>query len=748
MQIFTGAEKGHRIIEVIGIGIGSILILSVLGFAVLVHLRQELRVVLVPAVPLIGAAYLVVVLHLTGLFLPVRVGIWVAVGVAIAGMLLQFWRGRIAFVDWFSALPNLVSVSVVGLLGALLAWLPSLLAGSSLPMQATESNDAFYYVSVSRWALDHAITALPDIGISPLTGADSPAFGPAYESVHYSLRVGQEVLQAGLGVLTTVPIVNGFSPLLGVWVFLISGGAWTLGAAFGISRVARLVMGGMLVASFSVQSQVLQQNADSLLGISFLPLVVGLVSMVVRPTPDHPRPPLWLPGLALAAILGTYSEYLPLLGVTLASLTLIGPLGGLRSALFRAGGLIGLSIAMGPLIWFKTVSSLLFIGALTADGNGQGATVSAIARQITEPWRPFLSVVWPAKLSFLAIAVLAVFVVVGLVAALATLFFRRTRPYAVGGLVLASGIVLFIGSRGNEYITRRAADMLSPLLIIAVVLGASAVIQAIGRERRRTIRRALTIGVLALSVGGIGSSSYLTARMIIHERKDDRVVSPQVAEAATWVTRADGHENGNDVTAAVATMYDQLWLSDALAGAPDVSYVNLRGDLGYRGNLKLTSYWDGELDPYVLVGPGSYFAAGNHSVVEEDGIFSLLDLSSGPTTVVVPYQRDDLPRDGRGSWSWTLNPDGSISGGSGSGLQILSSAASLDETFLLLTGVAPGATVNLFQGQVLIGTQTVEKEDFRMSLDGVHLDAGTAQVEVRVAAHDTSPLTLKGIVNG
>jgi hypothetical protein len=711
---------------------------------VIVQVRPDARRLLVPAAPLVGAAYLVVALHLTGIFLPAGIGVWIAFAFAVLALVVRFFFDRGALTDWFSAIPDAIRVAAIGLLGAAMALTPSFLANSPLVMQATQANDAFYYVTVSQWVAGHSVTTLPSLGLSPLTGLDSPAFGPAYESIHYSLRVGQELVQAGLSTLTSIPLVAGFTPWLGVWVFLIAGGAWVLGAAFGLPRLGRLALGALLAVSFSVQGQVLQQNADSLLGVAFLPLAIGLVVMAVRPQGDHPRVPLWLPALTLAALTGTYTEYLPLLGVTLASIVLIGPLSGLRLSVLRAAGLVGLSLAFGPLIWWRAVKGLLFAGSLAAQGNTAGIAPIELAKRFARPVLAYLRVTWPS-VSSLVVVGLVIFLVLSAIALVAAFFNRRTRPFAIGGVVLSALVVLYIGSRGSEYIFRRATDLLMPLLIFGVVLGAGVIVAEL-RGNRSGVRagRAVPLGVAAIAIVGVLAPSYLSLRLVIQERADDRIVSAEVGEAADWISKVGGND-GEKVTAAVATLYDQLWLSAALVNEPDVSFVNMRGDLGYRGNQKLLSYWDGELDPFILVGPGAYALAGDEAIVRQNGLFELLDLSRGPVTVAVPVALDPSPpMTGLGRWSWIVDKDGRISGGPSTTVQLLSSATDLDGSYLLVDGLKAGTTLNLKQGDALLQTVTSTGTTTRVPLVGVSLADGTARVRFDLVGQST-PLTLKGL---
>ena len=85
-------------LDVIAITLSGFVLLSLFGIAILMLVPVAQRGILLPAVPLFGAAFLVVTLHLTGLFVAVRLGIWIAVALAVGLLILGLLRHRSAHV--------------------------------------------------------------------------------------------------------------------------------------------------------------------------------------------------------------------------------------------------------------------------------------------------------------------------------------------------------------------------------------------------------------------------------------------------------------------------------------------------------------------------------------------------------------------------------------------------------------------------------------------------------------------------
>jgi hypothetical protein len=715
--------------------VAAFAILGVVGLALVLNLAPKQRLVLFPAAPVLGAVVLVVLLHLSSLALPVNAGIWIVAALAVAALVAAVVRNRSwRFVPARSVVAAVVVVAV-GAAGAVLTLLPSILAQSPLAIQPTAGNDAFYYVSVAQWVRDNALTATPDIGTGPGSGSDSPAYGPALESLRLGLRVGQELVNAGISTMLGVTPVATISPMLGVYVALLPGGAWVLGTAFRLPAAARVVLGALLVTSFSLISQTLNQNADSVLGIAFLPLVIGLCALVLFRTRGQGRvAPVWLAAAALAALVGTYTEYVPFLFAALGGLALIGPLATLATRVLRALGILGLSVLIGPVIWFRAVQGLLLAATLSSAGATEVPTALETAWRFTGPYQGVLRGFDPAlggTVTTLSVVVLLAGVGVGVVLALAS---SRTRGLAIGGAFVASAGAAFIAMRSTAYITGRAIDMVTPLLVIVAVLGWSVAGRWTMAVPRRPVAIVLTSLLVAAGVGGSLAGARVAANNATVKASDDRVVSAEFEEAAGWID-ALGDSDGADVSVAVGTQFDQLWLSDALAELPDVSYINLRGDLGYRSDLDLVDFWDGEPDRYVLVGPGAYASYDPDALIESNTRFFLLDLTKD-ATVAIPVIDD-------GNWSWVVDASGAISSLKSARVQLLTSRADLSGVSLTFTGVAAGATLTLD------GSPTSQPAPaaggVELALADVPVVDGLAELVVTSSPDELAGFTLAGV---
>ncbi|MEA9984427.1 hypothetical protein [Subtercola sp. RTI3] len=675
-----------------------------------------------------------VVLHLTGTFLPARVGIWVAVSLAVVALAVSVVRERS---EWFVPLRSVGAWGVslaVGVPGAILALAPSLLAGSPQLVSATVSNDGFYYASVVDWLTGHPVLALPNIGANPLLGLDSPAYGPAAESLRSGLRVGQELVQAGLGSLTGLGPVSAFSPWIGLWVLLVPGGLWVLGEVFHVARIGRVILGLVVVTSFSLVDQVLRQNADSLLGIAFLGLVIALVAAGVSAPRKERVTPLWLAALVVAALVGTYTEYLPFAGVTLVMVVLLRAPRAVPRALARALVIIGLSIVLGPLIWARAIQNSLFVGGIAAGGGGTTLSFGEGVGRLLGPYQAIFEPNGVVTYGHTGQVLLTLVVLAILAGCVLALIGRRSRPLAVGA-ALSAAIIVYIAFKGNDYVTSRGAAIVTPLVFTAAVLGWVNLYRWARRSQRSTTdptarsnsRRGRSLAVLVAGAAAaavtVGIGVNFAFVNTVDARSDDVLVSAEFHEAASWVSRI-GNGDGSAVAVASATLFQQLWISEALSSAPDVSYISLRGDLGYRGNLTMHTFWADQPERYVLLGRGAFGSYDPSAVVEQNSQFVLLDLTK-PATVAVPVVAAP-------SWSYVTDASGAISSSAAGVVQLLTSEQSLAGLSLQVRGLAPGSTVTLEQNGSPVASIDAAGEALKLPLTGVTVQNSLAQVTIAV----------------
>ncbi|CAN5126571.1 hypothetical protein BH09ACT6_BH09ACT6_24440 [soil metagenome] len=723
------------IVAVIATVVLGLAILSLFGLAVVSVVKSAQRAFIFPALPLIGAAYLVVVLHLTGLFLPVSVGAWIAA--VIAAGALAFWVVRhrsLRIVPIRSVVEYAIAVAV-GIPGAVLSLLPSLLAHSPLVIQPNASNDANYYVSVIDWVIRHPFTQVPDIGTNPLTGADSPAFGSAQNSIVSGLRLGQELVQAGLDSLTGLHSVATFSPWLGLWILVVPGGIWVLGAAFAMRPAWRAGLGLVAVTSFSLVNQVLTQNADSLLGIAFLPVVIGVFIVVVEQNRRDRAAPLWLAAVLLAALVGTYTEYLPFVGFVLVLIVVIRSPRLIWPAVLRALSVLGLSLILGTVIWYRAIQNVMLAAGVASTGEPVPVSISRALARLLGPYEPVvLTGQGPAYPFFEQIQLwLAIGgVLVGILAAIA---FKRSRGLALGAVVSAL-LVVYIAYRGNDYSAGRGAALVAPIAIVVAGIGWFE-----GSRRLQSGGKSIAAGCVAvvatfLALLWIVFGVRFALEFTVDERSNDQIVTNDYAEAAGWVTSV-GSGDGGTVAVATNSLFQQLWVAEALSTVPDVSYVSLRGDLGYRSSLTQLSYWDQTPERYVLVGRGAYADYDASAVVDQNSTFTFLDLSRG-AVVAVPVVLNP-------SWAYIPDASGATASQASGSVQLLSGVADLAGYSLTVTSLAPGDVVTIRQNGRIVSSTTATTTAVRAPLAGVEMADSLARVTIAVDTDSGGPFALGGI---
>ncbi|GAA0999332.1 hypothetical protein [Subtercola frigoramans] len=710
-------------------------LLSLFGLAVVSVVEPSRRAFLFPALPLIGAAFLVVVLHITGLFLPVSIGVWIAAALAVAALAIAIGRQRsLRFVPIRAVVEYGVAVAV-GVPGAVLGLLPSLLARSPLAIQPNASNDANYYVSVIDWLIGHPFTRVPDIGTNPVTGADSPAFGSAQNSIISGLRLGQELVQAALDSVTGLHSVATFSPWLGLWVLLVPGAIWVLGAAFALKPVWRAGIGLVAVTSFSLVNQVLTQNADSLLGIALLPLVIAVIIVVIESTRAERRAPLWLAALLLAALVGTYTEYLPFLAIVLVLIVLVRPPRQIWPAMLRAVTVLGLSMVMGAVIWYRAVQNLLLVAGVASTGAPVPVSAGRALARLLGPYEPVL-VPGPGPahplLERIELGLIIAGVTLGILAAIVG---KRSRGLAIGTIVSAV-VVAYIAYRGNDYSAGRGAGLVTPLAIAVAGIGWAGIHSWLKKRSKPTT--ALTFSVVAAGLAVLCAffGVKVTNSFTVDEQSNDQIVTNDYAEAAAWVSGL-GSGDGSSVAVATNSLFQQLWVAQALRDVPDVSYVSLRGDLGYRSSLSQLSYWNQTPERFVLVGSGAYADYDPSAVTEQNSTFTLIDLSKS-AVVAVPVVVQP-------SWSYIPDAAGATFSQATGAVQLFSGVPDLARYSLEVTGLNPGEVIEVRQNGTVISSTTAISGEVDAPLAGTGLTDSLARVTVSVNTTTGGPFALGGI---
>jgi len=610
-------------------------LLSLLGLMLLAAVAPELRHALLPAAPLVGVAFLVAALHATGLILSVRRGLVVVVLLAVVVLVVGVRRGRVRpLVDRPSAAWSLAGLAL-GIPFALVALAPSAILDASRVVSPSASNDAVWYVSVSSWLEDHPITDVPAIPLAPAESADPgvPADGPAVSALTFPLRVGQELVQASLNVVTGTSPITTFTPWVATWVLLLPGGCLAAAALLRLGRGVGVLAGVVMASSVVLVQQVYNQNAASVLGIALAPLVLAAV---VAGLERDRRMPLLLAGLLLSGLVGTYSEYAPFIAPALAAALLLRR-SGLGVAAARGVGVLLLAVAMAPLAWYRALQGLIGVRGGAADAFPspfRDAPLYVVLNRLVG--------VGPAEAgaerSWLAILLAAV-VVAGVLLAVAL---GPHRGLWIGLLGVALPFIAWLSIQRLGYTQRRAVEIVLPLVLFIAVAGWVTLVARLSRgaggEGRRQVRVGRWTGapialVLAAALlvplvvfVGVNVRSSLSA----FARADlaPRHVDSDFFDARQWVIDA-GDE---DVSVLVPSFFDQQWMTLVLRDDEQVEYPAIRPDY-----FRTESFWTGEADRFWLVGNGVQVDADPDVVVHSNARFRLLDLSRGEAVIAAPY---------------------------------------------------------------------------------------------------------------
>lgn len=606
-------------------------VLALLGAAVLSAAGPAARHALLPAAPLVGVAFLVVVLHATGLVVGVRGGLPVAVALALVLVVVGLRRGSARpFLDRRS-----LAWTAAGLMVAIpftvVAAAPSLRLHSSGVVSPSPSNDAVWYVSVSQWLERHSILDVPVIPGAPDGISDGvPGDGPAVSALTFPLRVGQELVQAALNVLTGTSPLDTFSPWLAAWVLLVPGGCIAAGALLGIGRRTGLVAGGVIAASAVLVQQVYAQNAASVLGIA---LALPVVACVVAAVGPDPRVPLLLAALMLSGFVATYTEYAPFAGPALVGAVLLRR-GGLVPAVRRAAAVVALAVLISPLGWWRAVGTMTSVRGGAADAWRSPFTA-----------RPLVTInrlvgAGPAsgglQPSVIGLA-LGLLVLAGMVLAL---WLGPVRGMWLGLLAVGLPFLGYLSLQKLGYTQRRAVEIAVPLALFMSVTGWSTLLARV-RERTaetgprwRGVRVVPSLAAAALlAVALLWSGVNVRSSLAVDDGVDvaHRHVDASYAQAVGWVQRYGGHE-GKDVSVLVPDYFEQHWLVISLADEEEVEYPAIRQDY-----FRTTSFWSGGTDRYWLVGDGVQVDADEGVVVAANDHFRLLDLSRGEAVLAAPF---------------------------------------------------------------------------------------------------------------
>jgi len=288
-------------------------ILLAAGMALVALTPARARPSLLPATPALGAAGLVVVLHVSGLVRPAGTTapiIVAALAVSLPFSLRALWRPRLP--AWSKRL--FAGCSALGVGVAAFALVPVLLAGRATVVDPGVGNDSLAFVSLTDWFEHHTLPATPHLRVDP------PAYGYVRTHQGLSARVGQDLLQATLAAALHKDPSQTWYAVTCAWLALLPGTVAAAGLLLYRSRITAVAAGAGAAASATVIGQVFNQNSASLLGIALAPLGLAVIVTHLEPARElavgadaGPPWPAWVGAVVLAGLIGAYSEYLAIL---------------------------------------------------------------------------------------------------------------------------------------------------------------------------------------------------------------------------------------------------------------------------------------------------------------------------------------------------------------------------------------------------------------------------------------------------
>lgn len=651
--------------------LGQLAVLSVLGLAALSIVPSRGRELLLPAAPVFGAGLLAVVMSTTSRFSSALWGLIATVLVAAAIVVLAVYKGRRPWVFSRSALVTTALVWLVCAPGLLVALIPSAIVGDNLAVMPNGNHDAYYYAAESAWLHDHSFSPGPDFSGNPGDGNATPAYGPMLKSLELSIRIGQPMVQAALDWVLGTQSVQTVTPLGALWVFLVGVATFVAVRLLRAGWWAALAGAALASSSAVLVQQAFQQNMDSLLGASLALLAIATMLAALRtagrPKDAPPDPPadeapgvgLWPAVLSLAALVAVYTEYSlfvapAILGAVFLGGPWRGPWRGLGPRLRRGLTVALLAVVIAPSAWWIAARSFSqnhagYPGTSPFYSDGFFYAVSRVlgikteGGELTESHRHFQVIALVATLLGLAM-------LIGIVASIVRNPFRGawiallvvTVPYLVG-----------LSLKNLGYGQARAVSIVMPIVIVIAVLGWSELYPTLHGLAARALKRPAWVD--RALVGACALAVVATAGVNLHA--DKAAVKPDLVRLLHYDATADtraldwaqlyGGKDGRGISVANPDFTTQLWLAYTLRNLPLVSYPRLRFDY-----LMRVGYWDGEVDPYFIVGAGAFFAGGK--VLDKSDKLTLVDFSDRAGVVAFPENQME--------WWADAKPDGAMNG--------------------------------------------------------------------------------------
>lgn len=699
-------------IPTLGIVALQFALLTAAGWSALSLLPQRTRDQWAPATPLVGAAFLVVVLSSTIQVMSAQRGMLVVGALALVLVGIAVKLGRRPWLIGRRALATSAVVLLASLGGTAVALLPTHYVGDNMAAPSGGSLDLFYYASESAWLRDHPVEPGPTIGDVPGSGNATPGYASMEGSLSLSLRYGQPLVAAGLDGVMGTESIQTMSPIGVLWILLTGPAAFV---ALRLLRVHLAVALGCAVlfnCSALIGSLLFAENVDSLLGVSFAVLTIGSGVSFIRGTGAW-----WPSALALCGLVAVYPEYALYVAPAVVGSALVADRADLLQRL-RRGVVLGLGAALiAPMAWKQGIGTVLIERGDTgadwgspfySDGVATGVARFLGLTSLDDPSGPLLLTV-----------IVAIGYVVGAVAAVV----HRPERWSWVALLAVAG--LYLGKLSIDeagYMQYRATQLFAPIALLVAALGWGELLRGLRRSLRqrrsdhRRVDRLLGAGALAAVVAVAGVNLHSAAANANPGLTKARHVDGTYWQAADWVERY-GAADGSDVSVLSPDITNHVWLAYLLKDKPLVSYPAIRSDY-----LLRLSYWDQQVDPLALLGPGAFSAGPRSDVLESNRRFKLLRLSER-SVLVTPVELM--------TWSAFARPRGALDGPDLAKLMVLRVPAGPDTVRLRFRAPAmAGDPVAITHEGATLATATISRQVTEVDVPLPPGDATTLQIDL------------------